>query len=71
METRHFLEEIPPRQKPIRCFVRDCKSASGHLTRFKYGSVTLQVCLCETCLRKSRESILRGLGITDTKDLGG
>ena len=63
MKTKPFLTEIPRSRKSIPCFIRGCYNASEHVVRFKHGTATLQVCLCDECVNKSRESILRGLGI--------
>jgi len=67
METKPFLLENPHHREPIRCFVRGCKNLSQHVTRFKHGTATLQVCLCNDCMKKSSKFILQGLGL-GTKD---
>ena len=63
MKTKPFLTEIPHSRKSIPCFIRGCNNPSEQVVRLKHGTATLQVCLCDDCLSKSRESILRGLGI--------
>jgi hypothetical protein len=63
METKTFLSEIPRYRKSFPCFIRDCKKVAKHVTRLKHGNAVVQVCLCNDCLKKSSESIFRGLGI--------
>ena len=63
MEVKPFLTEIPRFKNTFPCFMRSCKNTSEHVIRFKHGRATIQVCLCDDCLKKSRESILQGLGI--------
>jgi len=67
METKTFLSEIPRFRRTFPCFVKGCKKAGKYLTRLNHGKAVVQVCLCGDCLKKSSESILRGLGTqTDT-----
>jgi hypothetical protein len=63
METKPFLIENSGSKKSFPCFIRSCDNASEHVIRLKHGTATLQVCLCNDCLNKPREFILRGLGI--------
>ncbi len=69
METKPFLTEIPRFRKSFPCFIRGCKNASERVIRLKHGTATIQVCLCNDCLNKPRESVLRGLGIQDPEGL--
>lgn len=63
MENKPFLTETPCFRKSFQCFMSDCNNVSGHVIRLKHGTATIQVCLCNDCLKKSRESVLQGLGI--------
>jgi hypothetical protein len=49
------------RKRPMPCFIWGCKNQAEHLTRFNYGDAVVQVCLCDDCLNKSPEFILKGL----------
>jgi hypothetical protein len=49
------------RKRPMPCFIWGCKNQAEHLTKFNYGDAVVQVCLCDNCLNKSPEFILKGL----------
>jgi hypothetical protein len=49
------------RKRPMLCFIWGCLKEAQHLTKFMYGDTAVQVCLCDDCLKKSPEFILKGL----------
>jgi hypothetical protein len=49
------------RKRPMPCFISGCGQRAEHLTRFNYGDVVVQVCLCEKCLKMTPDCILSGL----------
>jgi hypothetical protein len=62
MEAKPILWEVPRyRNRPFPCFINGCQKEAGHLTKFSYGDAIVQVCLCDDCLKKSPQFILKGL----------
>jgi|GEM_PF-4950039 hypothetical protein len=57
------FEQHHYRQTPMPCFIKDCEKPAVHLTRFTYGVAKVSVCLCEDCVHKSPEAVLKGLGM--------
>ena len=51
------------RKRPMPCFIWGCQKQAEHLTKFMYGDTVVQVCLCDDCLKKSPEFILKGLSM--------
>ncbi len=47
--------------QPFPCFIRGCHREAVNLARLTKGQIVVQVCLCDECLAKSAENILRGL----------
>lgn len=61
MEHEGTDRELLHCRQPFPCFIRGCHRNAVSLARFTNGQVVVQVCLCDECLAKSAESILRGL----------
>lgn len=61
-KTLRHLESFP-------CFIRNCHHQARHVVKLRHGKLTVQVCLCDACLRKSTKVILQGLGIRSQETL--
>ena len=51
------------RKRPMPCFIRGCHDHAEHVVKYMSGPVVVQACLCHSCLNKSQEFILQGLGV--------
>ena len=61
MEAKPIIWEIARFRKHFPCFIWGCKKEAEHLTKFMHHGAVVQVCLCDDCMHKSPEFILKGL----------
>jgi len=61
MEHEGLHRELLHCRQPFPCFIRGCHREAVNLARLTKGQIVVQVCLCDECLAKSAETILRGL----------
>ena len=69
IEVTRLAWKTPRHLDSFPCFVRNCHHQARHVVKLRHGDVIVQVCLCNTCLRKSAKMILHGLGIRSQETL--
>lgn len=63
IEVTRLAWKTPMHRESFPCFIHNCRRQARHVVKLRHGKVIVQACLCDACLHKSANMILRGLGI--------